>query len=133
TLSSVAVWLSFSDRLVVAFVRFFVFDSHRLDGERGLYARFCVQLDIEKPLPKSIAVDCFHQSICYEGISQLGSHCGRIDHSSLACPTNIPKISIDQPAPSPALVTPSASPEEYGSTKEAAQKANIPTSGCRLW
>ncbi|PPD94703.1 hypothetical protein GOBAR_DD08239 [Gossypium barbadense] len=104
-----------------------------LDGERGLYARFCVQLDIEKPLPKSITVDCFHQSICYEGISQLCSHCGRIDHSSLACPTNIAKISIDQPAPSPALVTPSASTEEYGSTKEAAQKENIPTSGCRLW
>lgn len=137
TSSSVAVWLRMPERPVEYFDAKLLrqitrsigpllrIDSHTLAGDRGRYARLCVQLDVEKPLPKSIAVDCF------SSVHLLRGHQPTLFPlwAYMVCPTNIAKISIGQPAPSPDLVT----PEEYGSTKEAAQKANIPISGCRLW
>jgi hypothetical protein len=63
------------------------FDSHTVNGVRGRYARLCIQVNLDKPLPQSILIGQGRvQAIQYEGINQLCFSCGRIGHRKEHCP-----------------------------------------------
>lgn len=45
----------------------------------------CVQLGIQKPLPKRIEIDHFWQDIGYENIPTFYFVCGRLGHKDMMC------------------------------------------------
>ena len=61
-------------------------DANTANGARGRFARLCVQVNLDKPLAKSIYLGRLKQSIMYEGIGTLCFECGRIGHSREVCP-----------------------------------------------
>lgn len=60
-------------------------DTHTTMEARGKYARFCVQIDINKPLTNTIVIGRFEQLVMYEGIQSLCFSCGRIGHQKDDC------------------------------------------------
>ena len=80
-LTSVAVWVRFP-KLPIEFYDLEVLkeigsaiglvlriDSYMANGSRGSYARLCIQVDIDRPLIKSIRIGRMVQQVLYEGIS----------------------------------------------------------------
>jgi hypothetical protein len=61
-------------------------DFNTASGTRGRFARLCIQLDLDKPLIKTIRVGKVRQAVIYEGIGLLCFHCGRIGHKIDKCP-----------------------------------------------
>ena len=55
-------------------------DFHTTTKARGRHARICVQVDLNKPLIRSILLEGMIQEIQYEGINTLCFSCGRIGH-----------------------------------------------------
>ena len=43
-------------------------DSHTAMEMRGRFARFCVQVDVDKPLVNAVLIGKFEQPVCYEGL-----------------------------------------------------------------
>lgn len=43
-------------------------DSHTVMEARGRYARFCIQLDVTKPLINTVHIGKFEQPVVYEGL-----------------------------------------------------------------
>ncbi|XVE96268.1 hypothetical protein REPUB_Repub02eG0206400 [Reevesia pubescens] len=60
-------------------------DGHTLADERGKYARICVQVSLEKPLPTYIKVEGRKQVLVYESIGLLCFHCGKLGHTKTHC------------------------------------------------
>ena len=48
---------------------------------KGRFARLCVQVNLDKPLIKTIYLGKLKQVIQYEGIGTLYFECGRIGHN----------------------------------------------------
>ena len=46
-------------------------DTNTASGKRGRYARFCVQIDLSKPLVRTIQDGKLTQGVLYEGIGAL--------------------------------------------------------------
>ena len=98
TLSSVAMWI----RLLELPIEFYehnallkigraigpvlCIDANTANGARGRFACLCVQVNLDKPLVKSIYLGRLKQSIQYEGIGTLYFECGRIGHNREVCP-----------------------------------------------
>ena len=91
-LTSVAVWVRFPE-LPIEFFDLEVpkeigsavgpvlrIDSYTANGSRGSYARLCIQVDIDRPLIKSIRIGRMVQQVLYEGISSLCFCCVRLGH-----------------------------------------------------
>lgn len=60
-------------------------DANTASGTRGRYARICVQVDISKPLVKTILIGKLIQGVIYEGIGALCFTCGRLGHRKDDC------------------------------------------------
>ena len=61
-------------------------DLHTATEARGRYAQICVQVDLSKPLIRSILLEGTIQEIQYEGINTLCFSCGRVGHRKEGCP-----------------------------------------------
>nr|POE59598.1 hypothetical protein CFP56_15800 [Quercus suber] len=66
-------------------------DSHTANGERGRFARLCVQVNIDKPLVNSIMIGKVFQLVQYESINMLCFACGHMGHRKEFCPDVIRK------------------------------------------
>uniref|UniRef100_A0A2N9HXU9 CCHC-type domain-containing protein n=1 Tax=Fagus sylvatica TaxID=28930 RepID=A0A2N9HXU9_FAGSY len=64
-------------------------DFNTAAGTRGRFARICVQIDLDKPLARTVRVGKTRLAVIYEGIGLLCFHCGRIGHRSELCPSRI--------------------------------------------
>ena len=64
-------------------------DFNTAAGTRGRFARICVQIDLEKPLARTVRVGKIRLAVIYEGIGLLCFHCGRIGHRSELCPSRV--------------------------------------------
>ena len=53
---------------------------------RGRYARICVQIDVSKPLIKTVLIGGLVQDVVYEGIGALCFGCKRVGHKRERCP-----------------------------------------------
>nr|POE93730.1 uncharacterized protein CFP56_30503 [Quercus suber] len=98
TLSSVAMWI----RLLELPIEFYehnallkisraiglvlCIDAHTANGAKGRFACLCVQINLDKPLVRTIYLGRLKQSIQYEGIGTLCFECGRIGHNREVCP-----------------------------------------------
>nr|POF12125.1 uncharacterized protein CFP56_08886 [Quercus suber] len=64
-------------------------DTHTAEEARGRYARFYVQVNVNKPLITSIIIGGREQEVVYEGIHKLCFSCGRVGHRREQCPYTI--------------------------------------------
>ena len=62
-------------------------DFNTAAGTRGRFARICVQIDLDKPLARTVRIGKTRLAVIYEGIGLLCFHCGRIGHRSELCPS----------------------------------------------
>lgn len=98
TLSSVAVWIRLP-KLPIEFYEtkalhkigraigpVLCIDAHTAIGVRGRFARLCVQVNLEKPLLRTIHIGKIVLSIQYKGINALCFSCGRIGYKVETCP-----------------------------------------------
>lgn len=61
-------------------------DEMTLKRARTMYARMCVEVDINKPLLPSYSVDGTLLKIEYEGLQCICFHCGKFGHAEQYCP-----------------------------------------------
>ncbi|PKA58227.1 Uncharacterized protein AXF42_Ash012950 [Apostasia shenzhenica] len=84
-------------------------DEFTATRERGLFARICVKMDLQKPLSAGTWIHGsdgrFFQRFEYEGLSDLCFSCGLLGHPTSNCPTKPPPplCSVHQPPTSPPL------------------------------
>ena len=64
-------------------------DFNMAAGTRGRFARICVQIDLDKPLARTVRVGKTRLAVIYEGIRLLCFHCVRIGHQSELCPSHV--------------------------------------------
>jgi hypothetical protein len=64
-------------------------DFNTAAGTRGRFARTCVQIDLDKPLARTVRVGKTRLAVIYEGIGLLCFHCGWIGHRSELCPSRV--------------------------------------------
>ena len=64
-------------------------DVNTATGTRGRFARICIQLDIKKPLARTIRVGKAKVAVIYEGIGLLCFFCGKIGHREEWCPCKV--------------------------------------------
>lgn len=62
-------------------------DEMTLTKARTLYARMCVEVDLDAPLLPSYSVDGNALKIEYEGLHLICFHCGRFGHNLDTCPS----------------------------------------------
>ncbi|XP_075658634.1 uncharacterized protein LOC142628411 [Castanea sativa] len=75
-------------------------DSNTAREARGRYARICVQVDLEKPLIRSVIIGGEIQQVVYEGVSSLCFSYGRVGHGKLDCKHTVQApISIPNQSP----------------------------------
>jgi hypothetical protein len=74
-------------------------DARTVDGERGRFARLCIQIDLDQPLTPMIRIGDIHQRVQYEGISAICFHCGCVGHKAPTCPSNLPTPSAPSHTP----------------------------------
>lgn len=60
-------------------------DNNTIVTARGSYARICVEMDLSKPLPPSIAVEKFDYYLEYEHLHLICFACGRVGHRRENC------------------------------------------------
>ena len=64
-------------------------DLHTATEAKGRYAQIYVQVDLNKPLIRSILLEGMIQEIQYEGINTLCFSCSRIGHRKEGCPYSV--------------------------------------------
>ena len=70
-------------------------DANTANGVNGRFARFCVQVNLDKPLIRKLYLGKIEQFMQYEGINALCFLCGRIGHKREACPQHIRETTND--------------------------------------
>ena len=61
---------------------------------RGRYAHICVQIDVSKPLIKTVLIGGLVQDVVYEGIGALCFGCKRVGHKRERCPYVVQSSSV---------------------------------------
>ena len=109
TFSSVAVWIRLPElpieyydpailrRIGQAIGPVLRIDAHTTCGIRGRFARLCIQVNLDKPLEKSLTIGKRNQAILYKGINSLCFSCGRIGHRKEGCPYTIKEVHMETP------------------------------------
>ena len=64
-------------------------DAHTANGARGRFVKMCIQVNLDKPLVRSIYLGKLKQIIQYEGVESLCLECGRIGHKKEVCPFTV--------------------------------------------
>lgn len=87
-------------------------DSKTVAGEYGKFARLCINVDLQKPLPSSIKIGSLKQSIEYESVDS--TTCGTAGDESRTClgmskETNLKHPTKEQETPPPPLSEASSS------------------------
>ncbi|KAJ4826250.1 hypothetical protein Tsubulata_031818 [Turnera subulata] len=99
-------------------------DSKTEKAQRGKFAKIAVAVDLTKPLKGVVRLDEEDIQVSYEGLPTICYICGRIDHSSLACPLRQPIMESVNPS-GPA----DASPEPVRHEKDSKSAAGNQSSG----
>lgn len=60
-------------------------DMNTLRGERGRFARICVELDLTKPVIGKIMIEDYWYKVVYEGLHVICTKCGCYGHRSREC------------------------------------------------
>uniref|UniRef100_A0A2N9FS20 CCHC-type domain-containing protein n=1 Tax=Fagus sylvatica TaxID=28930 RepID=A0A2N9FS20_FAGSY len=76
-------------------------DYNTASGSRGRFARICIQIDLEKPLIRTLRLGKIRQAIVYEGINALCFTCGIIGHKKEACPIKPAVIPVPEQTSTP--------------------------------
>ena len=109
TFSSVAVWIRLPElpieyydpailrRIGQAIGPVLRIDAHTACGIRGGFGRLCIQVNLDKPLEKSLTIGKRNQAILYKGINSLCFSCGRIGHRKEGCPYTIKEVHMETP------------------------------------
>ena len=74
-------------------------DTRTIDGERGRFARLCIQIDLDQPLTPMVRIGDITYRVQYEGISAICFHCGCVGHKAPNYPLNLPSTSVPAHAP----------------------------------
>jgi hypothetical protein len=102
SVSSIAVWIRLPELPVEYYHKDSLFqigsglgpvlrvDFNTAAGTRGRFARLCIQVDIDKPLTRTVRVGKTRLAVIYEGVSLLCFHCGKIGHRREWCPLHTP-------------------------------------------
>ena len=64
-------------------------DFNTASGSHGCFAHLCIQLDLDKPLVKTMRVGRVRQVVIYEGIGLLCFHYRRIGHKVNWCSSHV--------------------------------------------
>ena len=98
SVSSVAVWVRLPELPVEYYHKDSLFrirsglgpvlrvDFNITAGTQGRFARLCIQIDIDKPLTRTVRVGKTKLAVIYEGLGLLCFHCGKIGHRREWCP-----------------------------------------------
>jgi hypothetical protein len=89
-------------------------DFNTASGTRGRFARLCVQLDLDKPLMRTVRVGKLRLAVVYEGIGLLCFKCGKLGHKQEFCPSSVSAESGGSNATAPATVPPEDSSTGFG-------------------
>jgi hypothetical protein len=79
-------------------------DARTVDGERGRFARLCIQIDLDQPLIPMVRIGDITQWVQYEGIFAICFHCGCVGHKTPNCPLALPSTLV--PAHIPTTTSP---------------------------
>ena len=83
-------------------------DFNTASGNWGRFARLCIQLDLDKPLIRTVRVGKLKLAVVYKGIGLLGFKCGKLGHKQEWCPTCI----TPEPGVQQETTTANSTPEE---------------------
>jgi hypothetical protein len=89
-------------------------DFNTASGTRGRFARLCIQLDLDKPLIRTVRVGKLKLAVVYEGIGLLCFKCGKLGHKQEWCPAGVTAEPSVPHESSPATSTPEESLNGFG-------------------
>lgn len=76
-------------------------DHVTLAQSRGRFARFCVEIDTDKPLVAAVQIGDFSVKVQYENLQHICYLCGRLGHDQLHCSQGLAHKQDQQPAELP--------------------------------
>ena len=89
-------------------------DFNTASGTRGRFARLCIQLDLDKPLMRTIRVGKLRLAVIYEGIGLLCFKCGKLGHKQELCPLSVPAEPCSANSSTPVTDIPEVRDTGYG-------------------